>query len=283
MSTDTISPATGPARHALHADLPSDLRVTQWGVIRSEWLKFWSLRSSFVAVTVAVVGMFGFDALFCFLTASHWPQLTADQRAGFDPTGTSLSGFQLCQLVLGVLGVLVVSGEYGTGMIRSSMAAAPKRVPVILAKAAVCTAVAFVVAEVASFVSFLAGQALLSSQHIQTTLAAPHVLRAVFGTGLYLTGVCLLGVAVGWLVRNTAGGIVTLLGVLLILPGLVEALPADWSEHILPYLPSVAGRSVAVIQPDPGMLSPWAGFAVLCCYVVAGLVAAAVAVRRRDT
>lgn len=259
-----------------------DLRVTQWRVIRSEWLKFWSLRSSTIALGATVLGMIAFGALFSGVTANRWHLFDAKERLGFDPTGTSLQGFELAQLVIGVLGVLLVSGEYGTGMIRSSMAAAPRRLPVVWGKAAVFTAIGFVAGEVASFVSFFIGQALLSSQHIQTTLAAPDVLRAVFGTGLYLTGVGLLGVGLGWIVRSTAGGLATLFGLLLILPALVRALPDSWQQHVDKFLPSNAGGAVTSVQIDPAMLSPWTGFLVFCGYIAVALVAAAILVRRRD-
>jgi ABC-type transport system involved in multi-copper enzyme maturation permease subunit len=278
MTTDTlVKPAAAP-RHSAGGDL----KVTQWRVIRSEWVKFWSLRSSYIALGCTVLGMIAFGALFAGVTASRWATMPARFRDGFDPTGTSLQGFALAQLVIGVLGVLIVSGEYSTGMIRSSMAAAPKRLPVVWGKAIVFTAIAFVSAEVASFVSFYVGQALLSSQHIQTTLSAPEVLRAVFGTGLYLTGVGLLGVGFGWIIRNTAGGIATLVGLLLILPELVRALPQSWQDHIDKYLPSNAGMAVTAVQSDPGTLAPWTGFLVFCVYLVVALAAALVLVRRRD-
>jgi hypothetical protein len=251
-------------------------------VLRSEWVKFWSLRSSYITLAGTVLGMIGFGVLFSAVTANRWPVMEAAQRLRFEPTGVSLRGFELAQLIIGVLGVLLVTGEYGTGMIRASMSAAPKRLPVVWAKAIVFTVIAFIAGEVSSFVAFFVGQALLSSVHIQTSLSAPEVLRTVFGTGLYLTMVGLLGVALGWIIRSTAGGIATLFGLLLVLPALSDALPASWSQHITPYLPSNAGQSLTAIKPDVGMLSAWAGFWVFCIYIVAGFIAAAVLVRRRD-
>lgn len=282
MSVDTPTRSDGAPVASLDAHLPDNLRVTQVRVLRSEWLKFWSLRSSYIAVTATVLGMISFGVLFSAVTANRWPQLREARKLVFDPTTTSLRGFELAQLIIGVLGVLIVTGEYGTGMIRASMSAAPKRLPVVWAKAAVFTAVAFVVGEFTSFVSFFAGQAILSSQHIETTLGAPEVLRSVVGTGLYLTGVGLLGVGLGWIIRSTAGGIATLFGILLVLPALGEALPDTWAQHINPYLPSNAGQVVTQIHPDPGLLAPWTGFAVFCIYVVVAFVGAAVLVTRRD-
>jgi len=283
MSIDTPTKDDSAAPVAsLDAHLPDNLRVTQARVLRSEWLKFWSLRSSYIALAASIMGMIGFGVLFSAVTANRWPELREARKLAFDPTATSLRGFELAQLIIGVLGVLIVTGEYGTGMIRSSMAAAPKRLPVVWAKAAVLTAIAFIVGEFTAFVSFFAGQAILSSQHIQTTLGAPEVFRSVFGTGLYLTGVGLFGVGLGWIIRSTAGGIATLFGILLVLPALGEALPDTWAQHINPYLPSNAGQVVTQIHPDTGMLAPWTGFGVFCVYVVVAFVVAAILVKRRD-
>jgi ABC-2 type transport system permease protein len=282
MTTDVAAPRTGAAPAAPRVPLPADLKVTQWRVLRSEWVKFWSLRSSYITLAGTVLGMIGFGVLFSAVTANRWSVMDAAERLRFDSAGVSLRGFELAQLIIGVLGVLLVTGEYGTGMIRASMSAAPKRLPVVWAKAIVFTVIAFIAGEVSSFIAFFAGQALLSSQHIQTSLSAPEVLRTVFGTGLYLTMVGLLGVALGWIIRSTAGGIATLFGLLLVLPALSDALPASWSQHITPYLPSNAGQSLTAVHPDPGMLSPWAGFGVFCLYIVAGFIAATILVRRRD-
>jgi ABC-2 type transport system permease protein len=287
MSTPTLThepdggaPSGVPA--GLDAHLPAGLKVTQWRVIRSEWLKFWSLRSSWITLAAMVVGMIALGVLFSAVTANHWPLERPSAKLHFDPTDTSLRGFELAQLMVGVLGVLVVTGEYGTGMIRATMSAAPTRLPVIWAKGAVFGVVAWVLGTATAFVAFLLGQAMLSSQHIETTLSAPDVLRAVFGTGLYLTVVGLLGVALGWIIRSTAGGIATLFGLLLVLPALGEALPDSWAPHIVPYLPSNAGEVIAAVRPDPGMLAPWTGFGVFCLYAVVGVVLAVVLVRRRD-
>lgn len=282
MSIDTPTRRDGAPTAGLDAHLPDGLRVTQLRILRSEWLKFWTLRSSFVAVAASIVGMIGFGVLFSAVTANRWADFSAARRLEFDPTAISLRGFNLAQLIIGVLGVLIVTGEYRTGMIRASMSAAPKRLPVVWAKAAVFTAVAFIVGEFSAFVAFFAGQAILSSQHIETTLGAPEVFRSVFGTGLYLTGVGLFGVGLGWIIRSTAGGIATLFGILLVLPALGEALPQDWATHIVPYLPSNAGQVLTQVRPDPTMLAPWTGFGVFCVYVVVAFVVAAILVKRRD-
>ena len=259
-----------------------DLRVTQARVVRSEWVKFRSLRSTYFALAGAFVALVGFGALFSAVLASRWPELTAVERARVEPAGISLRGAFLAQLIIGVLGVLMVTGEYSTGMIKASLSAAPTRLPVLWAKLLVFAGVAFAVSLIGAFTAFFIGQALLSSQHINTTLSAPGVLRAVIGTALYLTMVGLIGAALGWIIRHTAGAISTLLGILLVVPLLAQALPDSWARNIVPYLPGNAGQRIMAIRIDPGDLTPWTGFAWFCGYLVVGVVAAGVLLRRRD-
>ncbi|OXM69059.1 ABC transporter permease subunit [Amycolatopsis vastitatis] len=256
--------------------------VTFGRVMRSEWVKFRSLQSTPITAGAAVAGMIALGWLTCALNADRWPQLSAQNRARLEPTALSLQGYVLVQLAFGVLGVLVVSGEYTTGQIRSTFSAVPARTPVLAAKAAVFAAVTLVVGEVAAFAAFLGGQAFLSSQDIGTSLAEPGVFRAVSGTGLYLTGIGLLGIAFGWLVRYTAGAIAALVALVLIVPGLAGVLPESWLPHVLPYLPSNAGQALVTVRPAPLSLPPWTGFAWFCGYVVVALAAAAVVLKRRD-
>ncbi|WBO69560.1 ABC transporter permease [Streptomyces camelliae] len=256
--------------------------VSQLKVIHSEWIKLRSLRSTLFTLLAAVVAMIGLGYLFSYFTADRWSHLPADERLNFDPTLTSLRGFFLAQLAVGVLGVLVVSGEYATGMIRASLSAVPRRLPVLWAKALVFGAVTWVLMTIAALIAFLIGQAVLSGHHLGTSLGSPGVLRAVLGAGLYLTVLGLIGVALGALIRNTAGGIATLFGVLLVLPVLAEALPSSWFDAINKYLPSTAGQGLIRVHQAAHTLSPWAGFAVFCLYAVITLAGAAVALKRRD-
>ncbi|HTI26824.1 MAG TPA: ABC transporter permease subunit [Kutzneria sp.] len=263
--------------------LPDDIRVTQLRVMRSEWHKFWSLRSSYFTLAATLIAMIGFGGLFAAVTANRWPHMRPVEQAHFDPTAVSLRGFYLAQLVVGVLGVLIVTGEYSTGMIRSSLGAAPRRLPVLVGKAVVFAVITLVVTVVTAFVAFFLGQYLLSSQHIETTIGADGVARAVVGTALYLTVVGLMGVGLGFVVRSTAGAIASLFGILLVLPVLGEALPTDWATNIDPYLPSNAGQQLMVVHPDPAaLLGPWSGFAVFCGYAAVALILGAVLLRRRD-
>ncbi|MDH6110301.1 ABC-2 type transport system permease protein [Kitasatospora sp. MAP12-15] len=260
-------------------------KVTLPRVVNSEWIKFRTLRSSYFTLLAAVVFMIGFGLLACYGAIDHLNHPDIHDHGGpfqVDAADRSLRGYLAAQLAIGVLGVLVVSGEYSTGMIRASMSAVPRRLPVLWAKAAVFGAVTLVLTGVTAFVAFFGGQAILSANHVQTTLSATGVLRTVLGTALYLTLVGLLAVAIGALIRNTAGGIAAVFGLLLVLPTLVEVLPASWGTHISPYLPGAAGQAVATLNPDPGTLAPWTGFAVMCVYVVVALAGAATVLKRRD-
>ncbi|MDH6138953.1 MULTISPECIES: ABC transporter permease [Kitasatospora] len=259
-----------------------DGKVTLPRVVTSEWIKFRSLRSSWITLAVAAALTIGFGALFCWATMNRWDHLPADERAAFTPAEHSLRGFYLAQMAIGVLGVLVVTGEYSTGMIRASLSAVPKRLPVLWAKALVFGAVTWVVATVSCLVAFFVGQSILAGKHLDTTLSAPGVTRVVLGMGLYLTAIGLLAVALGTLIRNTAGGIASVFGVLLVLPVLCEALPSSWQQNISPYLPGTAGQALTHITQAPHEMAPWAGFGLLCGYVAIALVAAAAVLKRRD-
>jgi ABC-2 type transport system permease protein len=255
-------------------------RVTPVRAARSEWIKLVSLRSSWITFAAAVVAVIGLGLLISYVTNSHWAEMRPEERIGFDPVARSLGGINLAQLAIGVLGVLVVTGEYSTGMIRSSMMAVPRRLPVLAGKAMVFATATFVLMLGSAFVAFLLGQAALGSHG--TTLGAPHALRAVIGVALYLTVIALFAVGLGFIVRNTAGGIATLFGLLLVAPGLGQLLPTSWQPHVLPYLPLNAGAGVYSVTTEPGMLSTWTGFGVLCIWAAVALLVGAVLLRRRD-
>jgi ABC-type transport system involved in multi-copper enzyme maturation permease subunit len=257
-------------------------RVTFPRVVRSEWIRFRSLRSTWITLGVTVVFVIGLGMVFTAARAAHWPPRDPEEFLTFDPTLTSLGGTFLAQLAVGVLGVLLVTGEYATGMVRATFSAVPRRVTVLVARALVFTVVTLVVLPPTALVAFTVGQRFLATQHIETTLDAPGVARAVVGAGLYLVAVGLFGVALGWLVRHTAGAVATLLGALLILPLLVHFLPDPWPDRIGRWLPSQAGQAVFAVRHEPGTLPPWAGFGVLCAWAGVALVAAAVLLTRRD-
>jgi len=186
-------------------------------------------------------------------------------------------------VAFGVLGVLVTSGEYSTGMIRSSLTAVPRRLPVLWGKLAVFAGVIFPVSLIASFISFFLGQALLNTHHIGVSIMAPDALRSVIGAALYITVAGMIGVALGALFRNTAAGIATFAGVFFVIPPLASLLPSSVSSHLTPYLPSNAGAVLwGGAQNVQNALAPWTGFALLCGYAVVLIAAAAWRLRRSD-
>jgi ABC-2 type transport system permease protein len=272
--------ATTAARSA-SAQTPMQVSaVTQRRVLASEWIKMRSLRSTILTLAAAVVAMVVLAWLVGWATNAHWSSMHPDERASFNPIDRSLAGVNLAQLAIGVLGVLLVTGEYATGMIRATFAAAPRRLPVLWAKAALYAVVTFVLLLVSAFAAFVIGQHFLASHG--TTLGAPHAWRAIMGVAGYLTLVGVLAVAFGFMIRSTAGGIATLFGLLLVVPGVGQLLPASWQTHTLPYLPSNAGSSIFSVHTDPSALSPGTGLLVLCIWVAAALTGAAVVLRRRD-
>jgi ABC-2 type transport system permease protein len=264
------------------AAVPSQVGVSQTRVVRSEWTKLWSLRSTRWSLLVSVVGMAGLGILVSAVQMAHWNQMDPHDRATFNPVEVSLGGWHLAQLAIGVLGVLLISGEYSTGQIRSTFAAVPHRLPVLWAKAGVYATLTFVLMLVASFVAFLVSQPILRSHHVQTTLSSPHVLRAVIGAALFLTVTGLMGVSLGALVRNTAGGIAAFAGLMFVLPGITAILPNSWGDSIDPYLPLSAGTDILGTHPNPTALSPWTGFLLFLGYALAALAVSAVLLVRRD-
>ena len=277
-----MSAVLTPAAPTTAAKAPA-LKVTQGRVLHSEWTKFRSLRSTLYTLLVAVVLMIGIAALFSAVIASQYHTFSAADRATFNPISASLNGVTFAQVAFGVLGVLMMSGEYSTGMIRSSLTAVPRRLPVLWGKLAVFSGAIFSISLIASFISFFLGQALLSSHHLNVAISAPGALRSVIGAALYITVAGMIGVALGALFRNTAAGIATFAGVFFVIPPLATLLPASVSSHVVQYLPSNAGEVLwGGTHGVTNALAPWTGFAVLCGYAVILIAAAAWRLRRAD-
>jgi ABC-type transport system involved in multi-copper enzyme maturation permease subunit len=259
----------------------TDQRVTQLRVLRSEWTKLRSLPSTAWSLLATVVLIVGFGALYSMVRVTRPPQDPA-AAAAFDPTAVSLSGVQLASIAVGVLGVLLISGEYATGAIRTSLAAVPRRLPLLWGKAITFALTTFVLCAPSALAAFLLGQSVLSAENLDTGLDQPGTLRAVIGCALYLTVVGLLGLGLGALLRNTAGAIAALFGVLFALQIIVGFLPDGLSDDINKYLPVPAGVAVTYVRPDPLSLAPWTGFGVFCAYTAVLLGLAAWLMRRRD-
>ena len=252
-------------------------------VVRSEWTKLWSLRSTRWVLLVSFIAMAAPGPIIAAVQMGRWAHLTLQDRLTFDPIDAGVGGWHLAQLGIGVLGVLVISGEYSTGMIRSSLMAVPRRLPVLGAKVLVYAGVAFVLMLVATLISYLAVQAIVSEHHIQQGLGASGVLRVVIGNILFLTVLGIMCVGLGGWVRNTAGGIAAFVGLIFVLSGIVAILPASLSNAITPYLPLNAATAINTHHFDNSHhLSPWGGFALFCGYTLVILVGASITLMRRD-
>ena len=267
MSAATTRLARVPAGH---------YRLSQ--VTRMEWIKLRSLRSTTWILAATVASMIAIGIL---VMANTRPPVSTHDKASFDPTNNVLAGLALGQLLIGVLGVLVMTGEYSSGMIRSTLAAIPNRPLVLAAKAAVFGAVTLAVGETVSFVAFLAGRAVLDPRVPHPAFGQPGVLRAVLMSGAYLCLIGLMGLGLGAIVRHTAGAIAALVGVLFVIPLLLAGITRGPS--LAKYFPTfIAGNSLGVAKPVAQMLSPWAGFGVLCLYTAVVLGAGGWLLARRD-
>jgi ABC-2 type transport system permease protein len=247
--------------------------------IRAEWTKLWSIRSTFWTLLALVVVAVGLSALIAAATVSSDH---SSMGARNDPTGTSLSGLGTGQLVIVVLGVMVISTEYITRSIRTSLIATPRRLTFLSAKAIVLAGVALVVGMVTSFGAYVVGQAILATEGINGQISDPGVLRAVIGGGLFLAGSAMFGFALGALLRSTAGGITVAIAGLVVLPQLAGLLPGRAGELVQTYLTSNAGRQVMQVTHLTNDLGPWSGYAVFTLWWLVPLIVAAVLMQRRD-
>ncbi|MDX6453298.1 MAG: type transport system permease protein [Gaiellaceae bacterium] len=258
-------------------------KVTQARVILSEWTKLRSVRSTRWSLLAATVLTIGFPILAAAVISSHWGHQSAEERASFNPLDPALIGSQIAQLAIGILGVLVISAEYSTGMIRATFTAVPKRLPVLWAKAIVFAVVTFLLMLPSVVIAFFASQSILSRHHVNIAWSHPGVARAVIGAALYLTVIAVMTLGIGTILRNTAGGIATFAAIFFVIPPLMNVLPTSWNDAITPYLPSNAGRAIISITHDVHSLAPWTGFALFCGYAALALAVAAVLLVRRDT
>jgi ABC-type transport system involved in multi-copper enzyme maturation permease subunit len=250
--------------------------------MRSEWTKLWSVRSTRWSLLAAFGFTVGIAAIACAVVSHHWPHMDLRERANFHPLEPNLAGVQLAQLAIGVLGVLIITAEYSTGMIRASFTAVPKRLPVLWAKAVIFATVTLGLMLPAVLIAFFVGESIFSGRHINVAFGAPHIARAVIGAALYLTVVGLFGLGLGAIVRNTAGGIASFAAIMFVLPPLMNVLPTSWNNAASPYLPLAAGE--AILSTTPGNhLSPWVGLGLFLGYAVAAIALAAVLLVRRDT
>jgi ABC-2 type transport system permease protein len=276
-TTTTLRPTAG-----VGLDLPRSAgRVSFAGALRSEFTKIRSVRSTYWTLIAMFIVVVGFGALASFGAATHHPS-----GPSWDPTRQSLVGLYIGQLLIGVLGVLAISSEYSTGMIRTTLTTNPHRGVMIAAKAVAFTVVAFVASLITALAAFFLGQAIMSSHHISTTIGSPGVLRAVIGGALFLTACGLLAFGLGLLLRHTAGGIGAMVGLLFVVTVLVNFLPQGWQNQVDKWVPALAGGVLWQVRAQPPgstpMFGPWPSFAVLCAWAALALVPALLLFRKRD-
>jgi ABC-2 type transport system permease protein len=264
---------------------PPSGRAGLGGTLRSEFTKIRSVRSTWWTLLALVVVSIGIGAAISAGVAANWSHTSASDRATFDATQVSVAGlFFLGQLVIVVFGALVLTAEYSTGMIRTSLTAMPRRAVLFTAKAAVFAVVALVVTLVTAFLAFFVGQAILTSTHESATLSQPDVLRAVVGGALYVSLCGLFAFAAGAIFRHTAATITSIIGLLFVIPILAHLLPSNWYDDIARWLPSSTGDAISVtVGSGPSHLfSPWGQFAVFAIYTAVLLVVGGILFRKRD-
>ena len=274
MTNTTMPPIS---RHSV-PDHP--LKLTFLGVMKSEWIKLRSVRSIVVTLLAAGLVIIGVGVLASAIRSGAVTTEGGPPRAAQDPTATSLSGTQLAQLIIAIVGVLLVSSEYATGFMRATLAAVPRRLPVLAAKMAVFGIVVFVLSLVSTLTAFLAGQLVLGDAGVSLTDTG--VLAAIAGASINLVGVGLIGVALGFLLRSTAAGIAVVVAIFFLVPVLLNIFSASFQDTIRPYLPSSAGTALSSVTRNSDYLAYGPGLALLAGWVLAFGMAAAVRFKRGD-
>lgn len=249
--------------------------------LRSEWTKLTTVRSTFWSLFAAAALGIGLGAIISWAGANRYNR-DAGLHFEWNATDHSLRSLTIAQLAFAILGVLIISGEYSTGMIRTSLAAVAKRSRMLSAKLSVFTLIAFVAGEVIAFAAFFLGQALIYGKAPSASIGYPNVARAVIGAGVYLALLALLGAGFGTIVRHAAAGIAAMVAILFVLPGIAYALPTSWQRPIEKYWPTNAGQQFATVRHDAHTLAPWQGLGVMVAFVAVVLVVAFVLLERRD-
>ena len=273
MTTATISRAARPGQAEGHYGFRSAARM--------EWLKLRSVRSTAWILLVFAAGLIGLAVL--AMTHQHWATMSAADRASFDPTNDSFAGLAIGQLAFGVLGALVITSEFSSGMIRATLAAVPRRPVLLAAKAAVLGAVTLVAGEILAFAAFAVGEAVLRSPAPHATFGQPGVLRAVLLAGAYPALIALIALGLGAIIRHTAGAISAVVGILFVLPLILLPLGYSIQNSVGQFMPMlIAENSLTAVKQQSHTLSPGLGFGMLCVYAVSALVIGGVVLARRD-
>ena len=261
------------------ANVPGARRPGFGATLRAEWIKFWSVRSTFWSTAMLFVLGAGLTVLVC-ATSAEW---LASGEADESPLSFVTWGLMFAQITAIVLGTLVVTSEYSTGMIRATLAATPRRGSVLAAKAIVLSGTLFVVGTVTAFAGFFGGNFFLDREGIGIALGDEGVLRAMLGSGLYMAGLGLFAAAVGFLIRHTAAALSVVLALVFVVGNMAFLLPGTWGEWTAKLMPGNAGSGVATpVSFNPELLDPWVGFAVFAGEVALLTVVAWATFRRRD-
>ncbi len=251
-------------------------------VLASEWIKLWSVRSTYAALSIAALLAVGLSALGTYLTVAAAAHPPPGGPPLPDALTLSFSGFPTAQLALAVLGVLAFTAEQATGLIRTTLVALPRRGAVLAAKAATVGAVALAAGELLAFASFFLAQAILSGRHRGLSLAHPGVAGAVLAAGLYLAVVALLGLGLGVILRSTAAAIAAAVALTYLIPEILSLLPSPWNGRIDRFLPLTAAQQLVSLHPKTDMFAPALSLLVVIAWAVAALAVATLAITRRD-
>jgi ABC-2 type transport system permease protein len=246
--------------------------------VRSEWVKLWSVRSTWWTVLALVVLGAGLTTLMCWGNADWLASEDADESPGSFITW----GMMIAQVCAVVIGVLAVTSEYGTGMIRTTLAATPARGRVLAAKAVVVTSVMFVTGTMTALLGYLCGNPFLEREGIGMALEGD-VARAMYGSGLFMAGLALFSLAVGFIVRHTAAAISIVLGLVFVVGNMVLLIPGELGDVITKVMPGNAGGEIATpVSFNPDLMGPWSGFGVFTLETAALVAVAWYLLRTRD-
>ena len=274
MSTVPLSSVIADTATSRH----STGKASIWSLTKGEWIKFWSVRSTSVTLVAAGVATVALGMIFAAVADSEAAPGPAALLT--NPVDIALAGIGISEMIVGVLGVMIVAGEYSTGLIRTWFAAAGSRSRVIVGKVTVLASSVFVMGALSAALALAAGQAVYAGSELTVPLA--DLLDVIVGTAVYLTGIALMGVALGFILRSTAAGIGTLVGGVFIGPQLLNLLPDSITEVFLRFLPSEAGAAMMSNMSNPDLLGPVPAYGVFGVWVISLLVLAGLLVRRRD-
>lgn len=297
MSTRTTTPAA-------HAPSSAGSRgVTFGGVLRSEWIKLWSLMSTRILLLLTLAAIVGVGALAVLIRYTYLDEMARTAReqgqamtpemmeqsfppgSGFDLYNLPNAGLQIGILVLGSLAVLFMSSEYATGMIRSTMNAVPRRTPAFAAKAIILVVISYVITTIAGAATFLIAMPVFQGMGFDLDWSTDGVLYSIFTGGLYVAGVALIGLSLGTLLRNSAGGITVLVGIFFVLSiaaSFLTLIPGEFWKYVPQYIPSEAGGRFLSIGHTDGVIDPWQGGLLFLGYVLLFLVPAVILLKKRD-